>query len=145
MARLTFRFSKRVTNNIPEDAEAELNAGMYEAIASSTRMGRELTQATTPRRTGYTASTVDSQITGGGSHVTGYFGSDYEVFDYLERGTRAHPIRGNPWLYWPGARHPVRMVRHPGTQGQHMLERAGETAGEHAKGELEDVFRRVFG
>lgn len=35
---------------------------------------------------------------------------------WLEKGTSAHTITGNPFLFWPGARHPVRRVRHPGTR-----------------------------
>jgi len=37
----------------------------------------------------------------------------------LEKGTRPHVITGNPWLYWPGAEHPVRRVNHPGNKPWH--------------------------
>lgn len=133
------------TNRIPADHEHRINSGMRDAIADSTRFGRTLTQANTPKRTGRTAGTVGAAILGGGAHVSGHFGSDDEIFGYLERGTRAHIIRGNPWLFWPGARHPVRQVNHPGTRALHTLEEAGEVAGEVAKEQLGDVFAGVFG
>ena len=41
-------------------------------------------------------------------------GVDYGI--YLEKGTPAHVIKGNPWLYWQGASHPVKQVNHPGTR-----------------------------
>jgi hypothetical protein len=36
-------------------------------------------------------------------------------WDYVIEGTSPHEIFGNPWLYWPGALHPVHHVHHPGT------------------------------
>lgn len=41
---------------------------------------------------------------------------------WLEQGTRAHVINGHPWLYWKGARHPVRSVNHPGTPAYKPME-----------------------
>lgn len=41
---------------------------------------------------------------------------------WLERGTKPHPITGNPFLYWPGASHPVRSVRHPGTRAYRPMQ-----------------------
>jgi hypothetical protein len=42
---------------------------------------------------------------------------------FVELGTRAHVIRPNSKkaLYWPGARHPVAKVIHPGTRAQPYL------------------------
>lgn len=136
-----------VSNNISRDAAARINIAMRDAISDATRAGAGITQVNTPKRTGYTTSTVDAQVTGGDSFVSGSFGSDYEVFEYLEKGTRAHAIRPRfkKALFWPEARHPVREVRHPGTVGQHMLERAGPIAGQIAKDNLGEVFREVFG
>lgn len=44
----------------------------------------------------------------------------------LEVGTRPHVIRprNKKALYWVGAAHPVRMVRHPGTRAYYVLRRA---------------------
>lgn len=40
---------------------------------------------------------------------------------WLELGTRPHTITGRPFLYWPGARHPVRKVSHPGTKAYRCM------------------------
>jgi len=40
----------------------------------------------------------------------------------IELGTSPHVIEGNPWLYWKGARHPVRRVNHPGTKPWHFVQ-----------------------
>lgn len=49
----------------------------------------------------------------------------------LEDGTRAHVIepRDKQALHWPGARHPVARVNHPGTPALHILRRALRAAG----------------
>jgi hypothetical protein len=49
----------------------------------------------------------------------------------LEFGTRPHVIepRDKQALAWPGARHPVKRVNHPGTPALHILRRALRAAG----------------
>lgn len=54
--------------------------------------------------------------------------SDVPHFPFVVLGTRAHVIRGNPWLYWEGAEHPVRRVNHPGTAPNDYVSRAFENA-----------------
>ena len=48
----------------------------------------------------------------------------------VELGSRPHVIepRNKQALAWPGGRHPVRRVRHPGTQAQHTLRNALKAA-----------------
>lgn len=128
----------RVSDRIPRNAEARINAGMRQSIVQATRLGRRLTTSLVPRRRPYTYKTVDSDIVGGGSRVSGHFGSDYEVFEFLEKGTRPHPIPGAFGV--PGL-----VVEHPGTKPVGMLERAGPIAGQEAKAGLRGVFVEVFG
>jgi hypothetical protein len=49
----------------------------------------------------------------------------------LEHGSRPHVIeaRNAQALYWPGARHPVKKVNHPGTPALHIMRRALRAAG----------------
>jgi len=49
---------------------------------------------------------------------------------WIEDGTRPHIIRPRTAgaLWWPGAAHPVAMVRHPGTQATNNLAEALELA-----------------
>jgi len=65
------------------------------------------------------------------SHVTGALsagdpapGAHYAQF--VELGTRRHDIypRDRQALYWPGAEHPVRHVRHPGTRPRPFIQPA---------------------
>ena len=44
---------------------------------------------------------------------------------YNDEGTRAHTItaRRKRALFWKGARHPVKSVRHPGTKAQYLTKR----------------------
>lgn len=46
-------------------------------------------------------------------------GVDYGL--YLEKGTPEHTINGRPWLYWPGASHPVKVVHHPGSKAYPII------------------------
>jgi hypothetical protein len=49
----------------------------------------------------------------------------------LEKGTPPHMIepKNAKALHWPGARHPVARVNHPGTKGLHIMRRALRAAG----------------
>lgn len=50
-------------------------------------------------------------------------GTNLRYARFVEFGTRAHTIypRNGKALFWPGARHPVRSVRHPGTPARPYL------------------------
>jgi hypothetical protein len=139
---LRLRNSFNTTNNLPQNAGTQIDLAIRDAITDATMVGRVITAANTPRRTGATANSVQANVTG----LTGSFGSDSEIFEYLERGTRPHEIRPRfkKALFWPGARHPVKVVQHPGTVALHTLENAGPLAGQRAKENLDDVFREVF-
>ena len=61
--------------------------------------------------------------------ITGYWGSFrilYAIF--IELGTKAHIIRpkNKKALFWKGASHPVKEVKHPGTKPNPVLTRAAE-------------------
>jgi hypothetical protein len=67
-----------------------------------------------PKRTGELAFGVYSKVSG--DRATFWDRKDYTK--YVLYGTRPHDIRPalKQALYWPGARHPVRGVHHPGTR-----------------------------
>jgi len=132
-----------VHDSIPRDAERRLEREARGAISRGTRFMRSLAYANINKRTGRTAGTIRSVLAG----LTGYVGSDDRVAGYLEFGTAPHVITPSTRraLFWPGARHPVAFVRHPGTRPYRWLERAGESAGQYTKGELRVAFGRVFG
>ena len=49
-----------------------------------------------------------------------------EYWPYVNYGTGAHVItpRNKKALYWKGAKHPVKMVHHPGIKGNHFVSEA---------------------
>jgi hypothetical protein len=52
------------------------------------------------------------------------FRNNVEYALAVHEGSRPHIIEGNPYLSWPGAKHPVRMVHHPGYGGNPFTEPA---------------------
>lgn len=54
--------------------------------------------------------------------------TDDEVFIYQDRGTKPHVItpRRKRALAWPGGRHPVKRVNHPGTPAQDFTGKAAK-------------------
>lgn len=80
-------------------------------------------QLTAPRDTGHYAGSIRvDRLEPHGYRITA--GADYAVF--VEWDTRPHVIRprNRQALHWAGAPHPVAVVRHPGTTGQHVMARA---------------------
>ncbi len=61
---------------------------------------------------------------------------------YVEFGTRPHVIlpKNGKALYWPGARHPVRMVKHPGSKANPFMERIRDKA----TGEINATFKEAL-
>lgn len=58
--------------------------------------------------------------------LTATISSDVPYAGYVLGGTRAHDIlpRDKQALFWPGARHPVASVHHPGYRGNDFLSAA---------------------
>lgn len=56
--------------------------------------------------------------------------TDDEIFLYQDLGTKAHIIRPKrkKALSWPGGKHPVKMVHHPGTKAQGFTKRVQSKA-----------------
>ena len=53
---------------------------------------------------------------------------------YVIKATSPHIIKGNPFLYWEGADHPVRSVMHPGTAPNDFITRSQERSeGRHSQ------------
>lgn len=61
---------------------------------------------------------------------------------YVHEGTSAHiirPIRKKA-LYWKGARHPVKSVRHPGTRANPFMKRGAEKS----EGQVQAIFQKAI-
>jgi hypothetical protein len=74
-----------------------------------------------PVDTGRLRSSITWRIIYSGGALDALVGTNVEYAIFVHEGTRPHVIRGNPWLYWPGAAHPVRQVNHPGTRAHRFL------------------------
>ena len=61
----------------------------------------------------------------------------------VEKGTKAHLIKpkNKKMLYWKGASHPVRLVRHPGSRAKPFLEPAFEKEKDQFLEKLKEVIK----
>ena len=78
-----------------------------------------------PVKTGKLRGNTKKVITGNGGYVFTPK-SAVKYIDFVVNGTGPHIIRakGSGALYWPGARHPVKSVRHPGTKANPFYDKA---------------------
>lgn len=76
------------------------------------------------------------------TEATALVGTNLEYAPHVEFGTKAHDIlpKNKRALYWPGARHPVKKVRHPGTSPQPFLRPAYDEKKDEAIREMGEAF-----
>jgi HK97 gp10 family phage protein len=81
-----------------------------------------------PVDTGRLRSSIVSRSEGSGRSVGYVVGTNVNYAAAVEYGTAPHVIKPKykQALYWPGARHPVAQVNHPGTKAQPFLRPAIE-------------------
>ena len=81
-----------------------------------------------PVDTGRLRSSIVSRSEGSGRSVGYVVGTNVNYAAAVEYGTAPHVIKPKykQALYWPGARHPVAQVNHPGTRAQPFLRPAIE-------------------
>lgn len=77
----------------------------------------------TPVKGGHLRRSITSDVQEARSRVVVGTNLDYALF--VHEGTKAHTIvaRRKRALFWEGAGHPVRSVRHPGTKANPFMER----------------------
>ncbi len=93
--------------------------GMDKAVRTATLMTQEAIREQTPVRTGYLKANILASFQPGMGIIRSY--AKYGIF--VHEGTAAHVITpvNKKALYWKGARHPVRVVHHPGTKGKPFM------------------------
>ncbi|NEB83969.1 HK97 gp10 family phage protein [Streptomyces anulatus] len=81
-----------------------------------------------PVDTGRLRSSIVSRAEGSGRNVGYLVGTNVNYAAAVEYGTAPHVIKptNKKALYWPGARHPVAQVNHPGTRAQPFMRPAIE-------------------
>lgn len=101
---------------------AEMRTAMNESVALVQNQG----QANAPVKTGTLRRSITSQVQGAGGNVKGIVGTNVPYAKYVHEGTGPHvivPVSAKA-LFWPGARHPVKRVNHPGTKANPFLKKA---------------------
>lgn len=90
---------------------------------------------------------IQSSFKGGKVSFTGSLESDSPIAGIIEFGSRPHIIRpkNNKLLFWPGARYPVKEVKHPGTPAFRVLGDAVEEASLQTDEIFEKALKKQFG
>ena len=90
---------------------------------------------------------IQSSFKGGRVSFTGNLESNSPIAGIIEFGSRPHIIRpkNNKLLFWPGARYPVKEVKHPGTPAFRVLGDAVEEASIHTDEIFEKALNKQFG
>ena len=72
--------------------------------------------------------------------------TDDPIFLYQDLGTKPHTIRprNKRALFWKGAGHPVKVVRHPGTKPQHFTKRVQAKAASRILDAMNDAMRKAM-
>ena len=107
-------------------------AQLPHVVSSIARKLANIIQKAAPHKTGHLQASF--AIDGTNLQLTIYSTSDY--LKYVVGGTRPHIIlpKYKEALYWPGAAHPVYMVRHPGYRGADFVRRA------YTQAEMEQIW-----
>jgi hypothetical protein len=89
---------------------------------------------------------IKTDFLAGDGSFTGKLESNSPVAGIIEFGSRPHIIRpkDNKTLFWPGAKFPVKEVKHPGTPAFRVLGDATEEAVEDIGNILETGLKRKF-
>ena len=94
-------------------------------------------------RTTHARQSINSGVEGGGNNFVMFVAHGVRYGRYLEQGTEPHIIlpRHKKALYWAGAPHPVKKVKHPGTDKYPAVIPAAEEGRE----ELKKALRILWG
>lgn len=109
-----------------EKYSTEAYNGIKEAVKQSTysitRKAKENITTNKTVDTGYLRNSIHSKV----SALEGTVSTNVKYAKVIEEGSRPHIIRAKnkKYLYWAGASHPVKQVRHPGTKAYPFLQPA---------------------
>jgi len=108
---------------------------IQKAIALSIALVNRNVKIETPVKTGRLRAGIRSKI----SPFKGSVESTVNYGIFIHEGTTAHiirPVRKRA-LYWKGAAHPVKSVKHPGTRANPFMKRGAE----RAEGQVQAMFQ----
>lgn len=115
-----------------------------DAMSSVVLQGVAIMKREAARKSGRLSRSIAGRVEQGGKR--GVVDTNVPYARAVDEGTRPHIIRprGAAALFWRGARHPVRLVRHPGTKAQHFKQRSVERLRPIAERELSTVFGQAL-
>lgn len=89
-----------------------------------------------PVKRGTLRRSITSRVEAGGDR--GIVGTNLSYARPVHEGSKPHVIRAKPGsaLFWRGARHPVKVVNHPGSKGNPFLVRAADMSRADVEREL---------
>jgi hypothetical protein len=129
--------SKRVKNVARDTARA--------LTLHAEKLAKERVQSTTRKPNmgkGNYFRSIKSEFLDG--PFTGKLESNSPLAGIIEFGSRPHIIRGHKLLFWPGAKHPVKEAKHPGTPAFRVLGSAIEEAAKDSEKVFESVLKKNF-
>ncbi len=136
----------------------DLSQGMQEVVRETTRVltleaehiAKERVRSSNRKPgkgTGAYFQSIRSEFREGAGSFIGSVESESPIAGIIEFGSRPHIIRpkGNKLLFWPGANHPAKEVKHPGTPAFRVLGDAVDEAALHTDKIFEKVLKKHFG
>lgn len=124
------QFASRFT---PAALTSELTRAMQRIVLT----GEGYAKAEAPVKRGTLRRSITSRVEAGGRR--GVIGTNLSYARPVHEGSRAHvimPVKKRA-LFWKGARHPVRVVHHPGTKANPFFARALRRLAPFAETELQ--------
>jgi hypothetical protein len=119
---------------------------MQKAVeAAAYEVQKKAVRGTVPWRTGFLTQSFGFRPLVGRLFAAVGPTANYALF--VHEGTAPHIIRPNTAkaLFWPGAPHPMKSVRHPGTKPNRFLTRMVEQAKSAAEGHFKTALDRITG
>lgn len=126
----------RVAKQLRTLATDNRREGMIRVVVA----GSGIMKRHTPVRKGTLRRSVTHRVEQGGNR--GVIGTNLKYARAVNDGTPKHIIRPKKAkaLYWKGALHPVKVVRHPGTKGVQFVEKTRDELRPVAERELGAVY-----
>lgn len=116
-----------------------------EAMQRVVLQGETLMKREAPVKQGTLRRSITSRVEQGGNR--GVIGTNLQYARAVNDGSKPHIIRPKTAkaLYWRGAAHPVKSVRHPGTKANPFVERTRDHLKPIAERELAAEFGSALG
>lgn len=126
----------------------------HQAMSRVVLQGEALMKRETPVKTGTLRRSITGRVEQGGNR--GVIGTNLSYARAVHEGTKPHLIKPKrapkivngrmryPALFWKGAAHPVRVVKHPGTKKNAFMTRTAARLRPIAEKELVAVFGKAL-